>query len=206
MSERAPVLDVDEGGFHQQVIEASSQVPVVVDFWAAWCRPCLVLGPVLERLAGEYGGRFLLARVDVDANPGLASAYGVQGIPAVKAFKDGEVVSGFVGALPEDLVRRFLEGVVPSPAGAAPDVAREAAEAELRAVADAHPGSAVALAAAEALAGEPRSALERCLSLVKGDGEAREEARKTMVRIFELLGDEDPLVREYRPRLAQALY
>jgi putative thioredoxin len=107
------IVDVDEAGFEDQVVMRSHQVPIVVDFWADWCGPCKILGPLLERLAIEAGGTFILARVDVDANPGLSIRFGVQGIPAVKAFQKGEVVSEFVGAQPEPVVRRFIERLVP---------------------------------------------------------------------------------------------
>jgi putative thioredoxin len=114
------VLDVDEAEFQSRVVDASRQAPVVVDFWAGWCQPCLVLSPTLERLAQEYRGRFTLAKVDVDTNPELAARYRVQGIPAVKAFVDGAVASEFVGVQPEDLVRRFIDQVVPSEADSHP--------------------------------------------------------------------------------------
>ncbi len=110
------MIDVGDDDFDQRVVQASREVPVVVDFWAGWCQPCLVLGPVLERLAEEHRGRFVLARVDVDANPVLATRFGIQGIPAVKGFRDGEVVDEFVGVQPEELIRAFLKGLVPSEA------------------------------------------------------------------------------------------
>ena len=108
------IVDVDEATFEQAVLLRSHEVPVLVDFWAEWCGPCLILGPMLERMAIEFGGDFLLAKVDVDENPGLSIRFGVQGIPAVKAFRMGEVVAEFVGAQPEKMVRRFLDEVVPS--------------------------------------------------------------------------------------------
>lgn len=108
-------IDVRQADFQAEVLEASRKVPIVVDFWAPWCGPCKALGPILEKLAVAYHGRFRLAKVNTDENQELAVAYGVRGIPTVKAFVDGNVVAEFAGAQPETAVRRFLEGLMPSP-------------------------------------------------------------------------------------------
>ena len=100
----------------KHVLEESKHRPVVVDFWAPWCGPCKSLKPILEKLAAEYGGKFLLAKINSDDNQELAARYGVRGIPSVKAFVNGEPVDEFSGALPEGEVRAFLDRLVPGPA------------------------------------------------------------------------------------------
>lgn len=113
MSEHA--IDVGLADFPHAVLEESRHRPVVVDFWAPWCGPCKSLKPILEKLAAEYGGQFLLAKINADDNQELAARYGVRGIPSVKAFVNGEPVDEFSGALPEDEVRVFLDRLLPSP-------------------------------------------------------------------------------------------
>jgi putative thioredoxin len=110
------IFDATEATFEQDVIERSRELPVVVDFWAAWCAPCRQLTPVLEQAVNERDGKIALAKVDTEANPRLAAAFGIQGIPAVKAFKDGRIESEFTGAQPPGVVDRFIDSLLPSEA------------------------------------------------------------------------------------------
>ena len=123
----APVRDISDAEFDAAVIGRSHSVPVVVDFWAEWCGPCRVLGPVLERLAAESDGAWELVKINIDHNPRVATEYRVQSIPAVKGFRDGKMVAEFLGAVPETQVRTFLTRLLPSEADR---LAREGAEME----------------------------------------------------------------------------
>jgi putative thioredoxin len=272
------ISEVDESSFEPEVLLRSHEVPVVVDFWAAWCGPCRTLGPLLERLTVEAGGAFRLAKVDVDANPNLAARYGVRGIPAVKGFRGGVVVSEFVGAQPEALVRRFLQNLAPSAESIALERARsllstrhwpEAEQAfrallreeenspaaalgliksllmqgrgqEAKGLLDRFPSGtewveaeklrplAEALALAETSSGSlPDAPLEaayiRAASLIargnlpaamdglmdilRQDKHYRKDSpRQVLLGLFMLLGDEDPLTRQYRDELASTLF
>ena len=145
----------DVTDFQAEVIERSRTLPVLVDFWAAWCGPCRVLGPLLERLAGEAGDRWALAKVDTEKVPELAGQYGVTSIPSVKLFAGGEVVDEFVGALPEADIRRWIDAALPSP------LAARVAEARGLVAGRAYRSAAETLR--EVLAAEPRNVPARVL-------------------------------------------
>jgi len=136
MDNVAFIKDVAAADFATAVIERSRTVPVVVDFWATWCAPCRVLGPVLEREITALGGKVELAKLDTDVSPEIAAQYAIQGIPAVKAFRDGAVVSEFVGARPAAFVRDWLATLSPPAERLALEAAEQAARAGDRAVAE----------------------------------------------------------------------
>jgi putative thioredoxin len=264
MEQRPVVVEATDDTFERLVIDESKQRPVVVDLWAAWCGPCKSLGPILEKVAAERGGAFLLAKLDVDANPYTAQAFGVQSIPTVVAFKDGQPVDGFVGAYPEQAVNQFIDSILPSQAedevadaraeersgdvaGAEqayrealasddanrdarlglgrilvdrddldeardviapvlpdPEAERIASAIRVREWGRATPGADDGLGEAKRLAANERwrEALEWMLTSLEKDP----EARSAMVDIFNVLGEDDPLVPEYRRKLASALF
>lgn len=113
MSNQASVIDVTDATFQKEVIERSMTTPVVVDLWATWCGPCKTLGPILEKVIGATNGKVVLAKIDVDKNPGVARAFQVQSIPAVYALQDGQPVGHFMGALPEHQVKEFVNKLIP---------------------------------------------------------------------------------------------
>ena len=274
------IQDVTAADFQQAVMQKSHDVPVVVDFWAEWCGPCKTLGPILERLAAESGGAFILAKVDVDSNADLAAQFNVQGIPTVIGFRGGTPVDQFTGALPENAIKDWLERLLPSEIDMVVDQARDAAiagnletaerlfTAALEQQAD-HQEAGTGLAAlmiasgrqedalivlgkltatdeverlqsaarlsasrdtdlndltqrlqaspddeslrielAMALAAraEYEPALDHLLGMVKARGAAKDDARKAMLDIFEVLGDGHPLTTSYRRQLASALF
>lgn len=272
------ILDVDEASFDDLVLYRSHELPVVVDFWAPWCGPCQTLSPLLERLTIEGGGAFLLAKVNVDENPNLAVRYGVQGIPVVKAFRNGELVSEFVGAQPEPMVRRFIDQIAPSETDLALErassllntrhwVEAEAAFREIYIQDDGNDVSALGLLqsvlmqgrgidAMDIIRGFPSgtawaevdalkplailleeyetrdtslesdpmqaslyraadlisrnnlpAAMDGLLDVLRQDKNYRDRFPKdVLLALFSLLGDEDPLTRQYRDELASVLF
>jgi len=187
-------MDVTDATFYTDVVERSHETPVVVDFWAEWCAPCRMLGPVLEEAVGARDGQVVLAKVDVDANPEVSRHYGIRSIPAVKAFKGGKVVAEFVGAQSPQSVARFLDEL------SGPSRLERVVE-ELRASGE----QPEVLAALEA--GDAERALQLLLDVARaGDGERRDRARELMVGLFQGLGQDDPLATRFRRELATALY
>jgi putative thioredoxin len=200
-------MDVTDATFYAEVVQRSHETPVVVDFWAEWCGPCKSLGPVIEREVAARNTesmpdssqaptqpRLVLAKVDVDANPALAQHYDVRSIPAVKAFRKGQVVAEFVGAQPPQAVATFLDQLLGPSAG-------ERLLDELRERGD-QPDVVAALEA-----GDHEGALELLLEEVRAaSGDQRDELRRFMVTLFAELGQDHPLSSRFRRQLATALY
>jgi len=267
----------DVSDFETQVLQRSHEVPVVVDFWAEWCGPCRMLGPVIESLAAEADGRWELAKLDTEAHPEVAAQFGIRSIPAVKLFIDGAVADEFVGALPEPQILAWLERALPSPLrgriAAALEAAAKGDEAgaieTLKSVVEEEPdehaarvalarllvweepaaalealdpvgmGSELAteaerirelghlflvldepdelpqapvrtsyLAAIAALRGRDfATALDGFITVIRQDrGYDDDGARKACLSVFEFLGEDDPVSRQYRPVFASAVY
>lgn len=291
MSTAAPapspwIIDGTEENFDKDVLQRSQEIPVIVDFWAPWCEPCRALGPVLERLAAESAGQFLLVKVDVDQQPGIGQAFGVRSIPHVFALRNGQLADQFMGVLPEDQIREWLGKFQPSPAEQLVQEARKLeqedsaqaeakyrealelapkedririelsrfllkhhrnadareiithleargflepeaenikAELDLRAAAAEAGGVGECRAALAASPDDPKlkvklaealgaaqqfqEALDLCLAVVQSTtGDLRNEARTTMLNLFQVLGPEADLTKTYRRKLATALY
>jgi len=187
-------MDATTETFEHEVLARSRQLPVVVDFWAAWCGPCRALGPTLERQAEERAGEFELVKVDVDANPELSLRYQVQGIPAVKAFRNGQVVREFVGALPSAAVGQFLDELT-GPTATERLIAELETSGELPEVVSALEQD------------EHERAFELLLEEInRSEREDRERLLALTVGLFGDLGHEHPVTMRYRRRLAASLY
>lgn len=184
------MADVTDATFERDVVQRSATVPVVVDLWAAWCGPCRTLGPILEKVVAGTGGTVELAKVDIDANPGVAAQFQVRSIPAVFAVKDGQVVDSFIGAVPEPQVRQFVERLAP-PKREADLLAEKGDEASLRAalaLEPAHAAAVVALARLLVERGDNDEALE-LLARVPDTPEVRRVAALARVAGDGLEGD-----------------
>jgi putative thioredoxin len=182
-------IDVTDATFESDVLNRSDQVPVVVDLWAEWCGPCKTLGPILEKVIDEMGGKVVLTKIDVDQNPQAAAAFRVQSIPAVYAVRDHQIVDGFIGAQGEAAVRQFVQGLLPTETETKiADLVAAGDEASLREALELDPGHETAVVAlAELLVGKDAS--DEALALLERIPESAETRR---VAALARVGDELP--------------
>jgi putative thioredoxin len=206
-------IDVGDADFPREVLERSREAPVVVDFQAAWCAPCRTLGPILEALAEEHAGAFVLAKVDVDAAPETAGRFGVRSIPTVLAIRDGQVVREFQGAQPETVVRAFVASVLDTPADRAAregesrlaEARPDEAEARFRAALEEeprHPRALLGLARVQAAGGRLDEALAQLAYVSPASGVA-EEAERLAAELRTRAGAAGEDVEALRARVAE---
>jgi thioredoxin len=187
-------MDVTSETFERDVIERSRELPVVVDFWAPWCAPCTMLGPALEKEIEARSGALELAKINVDENQDVAATYSIRGIPAVKAFRGGNVVAEFVGAQPAAAIANFLDQLS-GPSATAQVLAELKSSGEV-------PEVALALET-----GDHERALELLLEQIRrGDDSVRQRLGRYMIALFGDLGVDNPLSLRYRRQLASTLY
>ena len=187
------MIDVTDATFETEVLERSTQVPVVVDLWASWCGPCRTLGPIIEKVVGETEGRVALAKVDVDANPRVAATFQVQSIPAVYALYDRKVVDSFIGALPEPAVRQFVASLAPA-LSEADELAAAGDESSLRRALELEPANEKAVLGLAALLVEKGGADNRgdALALLARIPETAEVRRiAALARVGEEINGDD---------------
>lgn len=219
MADSPFIVDVTSENY-AELMETSFKVPVLMDFWAGWCQPCLALMPVLARLADEYQGKFLLAKLNTEEEQEIAARFGIRSIPTVKLFRDSEPVDEFAGALPEQAVRQFLDRHIVDEEAAAQERARQleyfedqladaplAAELEAKVAADSGDHEArYQLALRKVVDQDYDTAMELLLDLMRMDRQFGDDAaRRALLKTFELLGD-DPRVTGYRRRMTNLLY
>lgn len=178
-------IDVTDLTFQAEVLDKSMSVAVVVDLWAPWCGPCKTLGPVLEKVCAATNGQVVLAKVNVDENPAIAQAFRVQSIPAVYAMRDGKIVNGFMGALPEHEVQSFVNGLLPDQSALLVDEQPAIEDQPIQVPQDGKD-----------------EVLETLLPLVKND----EDARKKFLDLLEEMGATDPRVAGYRKRFTAQIF
>jgi putative thioredoxin len=195
-------LDATDATFQTAVLDRSAQVPVVVDLWAPWCGPCRTLGPIIERVIDATGGQVELVKVNIDENPGIAQAFGVQSIPLVVALVDGQPVDGFLGAQPEHMVKEFVDRLLSGEGILAVESEETLDVVEATAALAVEPEPVLV----EELPARPADNYDEQLSALLGSVKDDEDARKQYLDILELMGPDDERTAGYRRKLTNRLF